>query len=86
MVMPLLQFSELFVGLIDYMTVSGSSFEPEDAADAPLLLTVERGKLLTCRRWQFHSIGCGLRIGTSLRADGAVGIMGGVNPLSREWG
>ena len=42
--MPLLQFSELFVGLIDCMTVSGSSFEPGDAADAPLLLTVERGE------------------------------------------
>lgn len=40
--MPLLQFSELFIGLIDCMTVSRSSFEPEDAADAPLLLTIER--------------------------------------------
>lgn len=80
--MPLLQFSELFIGLIDCVTVSGSSFEPEDAADAPLLLTIEReGKLFTCWRWRFHSTGCGLRIGTSLRADGgkimAIAIMGG---------
>lgn len=80
--MPLLQFSELFIRVIDCMTVSGSSFEPEDAADAPLLLTIEReGKLFACRRWRFHSTGCGLRIGTSLRADGgkivAVVITGG---------
>lgn len=55
--MPLLQFSELVVGLIDCVTVSGSSFEPEDAADAPLLLTVERGEAVRVpvvaipRRW-----------------------------------
>lgn len=40
----MLQFSELVVGLIDCVTVSGSSFEPEDAADAPLWLTIERGE------------------------------------------
>lgn len=46
--MPLLQFSELFIGLIDCMIVFGSSFEAGDAADAPLLLTIERGR--SCSR------------------------------------
>jgi len=58
-----------------------SVWEPEDAADAPLLLTVERGEAALVRWWQFHSIGCGLRIGTLLGAgEGtvmAVGITGG---------
>lgn len=38
------QVTELFVGLIDCVTEAGSSFEPEDAAEAPLLLTTERGE------------------------------------------
>lgn len=42
--MPLLQFSELLVELIDCMTVSGSSLGSKNAADAPLLLTIKRGE------------------------------------------
>lgn len=38
------QVSECLVGLIDCMTEAGSSFQPGDAAGAPLLLTTEGGE------------------------------------------